>query len=787
MGCAGSKQGNEVFETLTFMQGYHGQLSPPQPGTSLSSHEDGTLSGPTVVRGGVRIQRGPFGSFWLRRASPGTRVAALLRVADELESANVRRTDGREFGIYLGLEEHLGGVHSIARRADFKFHHYRQKGHPTGNSSGDHAGPSSQHAEFIYYKWVGAHDAVPSYATAIEGVRGIFFSPPSSTQKPEEPGGAILLVWEHNCWRSPGGAVEPGELKTDTLAREISEEVGLQLDDGFRPRYLGGGQIVHARDAAISDEWSILAVRAQTTDFAVDQREVHHAAWFPWGALLDLWRQNGAPLTGKSALDAVLTDERFGHLRLEPKQVRFNNEVMTSLQLYEVGGGLDVYRMQSEAPNDGQHELVYGASREDAMSFDNFAFVKARGYPVTYVVDCGSQHTEVHVLRRGLKLGVEVHELTTRRLQHCDDDLAKRTTRSVSISRDVLRPMLDGAEAGLFSASTAVRPADVFAKALTTELSSLGRRAGDGSTVFLGATGGVRALVTQHGDRAQAMLEELRAALLPTLGGDVRFEVVADLHEALCEYEAARCIFGPLFAQHGMGTVGMLSGGGASCQFAWLPPLEPGTELAERSMRLKPTLLSVHLPSTYAENFLRGARGRRDDGAKSFHDLFGGAVADSADLNPTALAEHVHSHFAQALAAQQLPSLYGNFVGIASHEDCAQLGFVEEFLRPQQVIERIDTLVVDLLAQSGAGWERACAKWGEERAPNLWVIGAAGALRLKAILTQCFADSPESWLYFGVRAPGGKMDVSWPVGQKLLIDAAVAGRTSPGGGSTLTA
>lgn len=95
--------------------------------------------------------------------------------------------------------------------------------------------------------------------------------------------------------------------------------------------------------------------------------------------------------------------------------------------------------------------------------------------------------------------------------------------------------MLDGAEAGLFSASTAVRPADVFAKALTTELSSLGRRAGDGSTVFLGATGGVRALVTQHGDRAQAMLEELRAALLPTLGGDVRFEVVADLHEALCE------------------------------------------------------------------------------------------------------------------------------------------------------------------------------------------------------------------------------------------------------------
>lgn len=34
------------------------------------------------------------------------------------------------------------------------------------------------------------------------------------------------------------------------------------------------------------------------------------------------------------------------------------------------------------------------------MSFDNFAFVKARGYPVTYVVDCGSQHTEVGSMPR---------------------------------------------------------------------------------------------------------------------------------------------------------------------------------------------------------------------------------------------------------------------------------------------------------------------------------------------------------------------------------------------------
>ena len=78
-------------------------------------------------------------------------------------------------------------------------------------------------------------------------------------------------------------------------------------------------------------------------------------------------------------------------------------------------------------------------------------------------------------------------------------------------------------------------------------------------------------------------------------------------------------------------------------------------------------------------------------------------------------------------------------------------------------------IVDDLVRKTGDGWEMALGKWSE-RAPTFWVIGASCALRLRAILTQCFETPATSQLYFAQTAPGGKgLKVCWPVGKKLLL------------------
>ena len=71
----------------------------------------------------------------------------------------------------------------------------------------------------------------PAYATSIEGATGVVFSPDEEK---------ILSVWERGGWNTPGGAVDPGEMKIEALARECREEVGIALDPSYDPVYLGG-------------------------------------------------------------------------------------------------------------------------------------------------------------------------------------------------------------------------------------------------------------------------------------------------------------------------------------------------------------------------------------------------------------------------------------------------------------------------------------------------------------------------------------------------------------------
>jgi len=54
-------------------------------------------------------------------------------------------------------------------------------------------------------------------------VKGVLLTP---------DGDVVLLLNERNEWELPGGRIEPGESSAECLAREIREELDLQVDVG---------------------------------------------------------------------------------------------------------------------------------------------------------------------------------------------------------------------------------------------------------------------------------------------------------------------------------------------------------------------------------------------------------------------------------------------------------------------------------------------------------------------------------------------------------------------------
>ena len=709
MGACSSSPGactavDEGLDELTFFKCYVGQLSPPQP-TEVQLRDKATPAGPILIHGDASFQRGPFRSLWVRPRNPSGKASSLLSAA-ALAEASLTRTNHGKHGaaVYLCVSEMATqGLDKLIQRG-YHFYQHVAKGHSLDNSDST---SGTKFAELVYARWVGVSPSIPAYATSIEGTAGLVFSPPKPGDDPEAPGDKVLLVWEHGCWRGPSGAVDVGELKTETIAREIGEELKLELDDTFKPVYCGGWQAARKRDALINDNFSTLAVRVRSEEFAVDGIEINDAKWFLWKPLLEMWCLSGAPISGKLGLDAIANDARFAPI--DPKKTRISNALMASLQCFSEGAGLSVYTATTdEGPtNVRQKTLLIGAQ----PSAD-----KRVGALTTYIIDCGSKHTVVHVLRDAPD--GSVHEVRKKRLTH--HYYGNET--SLSLDRDVLKPLIAQAEPGSDDHDTLVAK---FLTPLKIELANCGRRQGDGSTVFIGATGGVRRLLHEHTERVEALLQVLQDAITSHFDAAVSFELLSEDVEARCEREAVRHVFRAFFEEKQLGSVGMLSGGGASCQFA------QGDELA-----------SADLPM--------------DSAQKSF----------ATERENVA---SIRRWFEAQVAKKSLPKLSGSFVGVTMHEDVAQLGFHEELLTVTDAIQRIDQIVHDLVEKTGDGWDRAMGKWGD-RAPSLWVIGAAGALRLRAILTQCFDESSKSQLYFAQMAPGHKgLKVSWPVGKKLLL------------------
>eukprot|EP00966_Prymnesium_polylepis_P098125 2272311-Prymnesium_polylepis.1 len=359
-----------------------------------------------------------------------------------------------------------------------------------------------------------------------------------------------------------------------------------------------------------------------------------------------------------------------------------------------------------------------------------------------FVVDCGSRHTEVHHLLISDD-GAKVTELGARRL------------RSSSNANLPLSDLLPEA-----------KYRDELLPTLQKELVALGWADSRDATVFVGATGGVRAKqkAGEVTDKNLAGFEAALKAALKARHSLTQFVVLSGDQEAQYELAATRLIFSPTFEQAGKGKPFLLSGGGATCQFAYGDPVQ----VCSLDAALKDC----------EERVLKEGRTALD-AVKAHYETVVGEWWPRSGLSE---------------------QLNGSFVGIAMHEDVvrravhcslanekqptsrvihptvhplsqAQLGFSEAFCTPPEVIAKIDQIEEDLFAQSGDGWDKALAKWGE-RATRNWPIGVTSGLRLRAIL-QRLADT--STLYFAKTAPNAGCSVSWPVGV-VAIEAQI--RTS---------
>ena len=722
--------GSPDFVNLGFKRLYHGQVAPNIP-RAEEVQAGLTSTGPILKTDGVLVQRGNFGSIWVRQLDDDSSVAAMIRVAKAAEVQLAAANPKFRGGFYISLSEsRCGGLREL-RDAGYDFYTHRDESDQVIPKSvadklaGTNAVKGTlPEPELVYKRWVGEHNAIPAWATSIEGAAALIFSPPSGND-PHAPGDDLLLVWEHKCWRTVSGAVDKGELVVDTIRREIGEEVGLALDDSFAPLYLGGWQGVRARDGMINDHFSMFALRAASRDFTVDELEIvttdgeAAAMWVPWRPLLEYWRIRGGPTNGKLNVDA---DEHLSKL-LPPKRREVANNILVSLEIFSEGRAL---QMVKQLEKDQTVMLRIGAD----------AHMSDRG--LTFVVDCGSRHTEIHVLRAGREQG-SVLELKTKRLR-------SDKGYNISLSRNVLQP------AAARSRQARVSAFDDFLRQLSSSLVECGKREGDGSTVFVGATGGVRKLLEENVITSE-LCDQFGEALKKVCGTTSKFEVISGDDEAKCELRAARSIFSKTFQAGEHGRVDLFSGGGATCQFAF------GTGRTE-------TLKSVMLPT--------------DDAQKKLMSASPGKLSETA--------ASILSTYESKLREANLTQFDGSFLGISMHQDVANLaGFENEFLYPRDVLPKVDTLVTDLSERTGAGWQQALDRWGEKDAEKNWVILVAAGLRLRAIVAGQF--SKNSRLFFARTAPDDEIaagakgvvwrdnaspSVSWPVGMKLVLDDEVS-------------
>ena len=358
----------EKTEALTWNKkaGFPGLLVPPRPNPEELQKSETPLGSLKKLRGLV-IQKGPFDSIFIR--------AGCIKNAPWVELWNTVRqvvtyyVDAEKERLRKSIKDFEEGV--VAKKASpravyiavspdfsqsidlghlvgqgFHFHHHRAPGHgATPTSSGSVPEASVGDSELVYVVEpaiaLGMKGMVPSYSTSIEGATAICLSP---------DGTKVLLVWERGNWGTPGGAVDPGECKVETLRRELEEEVGVELDeeDG-RSQYLGGGSTGRARDNLSNDSFSAFVVHVKSEEHQVDHQEINEAEWFVWKPLLDTWRGEGSKVTKKVEMD-------LGKPKGDKAERNIiAGNVMLGLDIYERGKG---HPLKIKRETQGPHSVM---------------------------------------------------------------------------------------------------------------------------------------------------------------------------------------------------------------------------------------------------------------------------------------------------------------------------------------------------------------------------------------------------------------------------------------------
>ena len=95
---------------------------------------------------------------------------------------------------------------------------------------------------------------------------------------------------EKQVWSTPGGRVEPGELVTEALIRELAEETGLRVRDPGRLAFLV--QVDNRRDGWFATVFTF-DVEAWEGELQVDDPDgyVSEVAWVPLAAAIDRLQQ----------------------------------------------------------------------------------------------------------------------------------------------------------------------------------------------------------------------------------------------------------------------------------------------------------------------------------------------------------------------------------------------------------------------------------------------------------------------------------------------------------------
>ena len=223
---ASAEGADSWHKQLRFKSQFHGQLGPPVP-TPAEAAAGATTCGEAVRCDGALAQRGPYGGLWLRVGSPGGPPPDAAALGATLDAAHGRSGAAT----YVAVAEACISpplTEALCSRG-FRFHHFRRP--PPGAKA-----EVAAHNEYVYYRWEGdgAHDMVPAYATASEGVGGLILS--ADEQR-------VLLIWEYGCWKMVTGSVDAAESLLATLRREAREEVGVELDSTYRSKFLGGWHI----------------------------------------------------------------------------------------------------------------------------------------------------------------------------------------------------------------------------------------------------------------------------------------------------------------------------------------------------------------------------------------------------------------------------------------------------------------------------------------------------------------------------------------------------------------